>query len=105
MAGGADNPAQMRGLRPFAGQLSAVALGRGPLVSEDVGRGRFAIGCQKVDEAQCEECALTQTDFGRCRRFVGNPLQKHGMGQADGPGWVLIRHQAPHLQHTCLTAR
>jgi len=48
MAGGADNPAQMRGFCPLAGQLSAVALGRGPLVSEDVGRGRFAIGCQPL---------------------------------------------------------
>ena len=63
-------------------QLRAVALRRGRLITEDLGARRgFAIRCEQVHEPQHEKRPLPQPDGGGGRRFVGGPLQKHGVGE------------------------
>jgi len=71
--------AQMRGFGAFTCQLGAVALGGGPLVAKDVGRGWLAVGGEKIDKPQRQESALPEPHIRGCGRLVGNALEKDGV--------------------------
>ena len=100
-----NDAAEMRRFGAFAGELRAIALGRGPLIAEHVRGRRFAIRSQQIDEPQSEEGALAQTHLGGRGRFVGHPLEKHRMRKSGAVRFGFSGHRVPYLQPVCRTAR
>ena len=91
----AHNAAEMRRLGAFPRQLGAVALRRRPLIAENIGRRRLAIGVEQIDKPQCQKCALTQQHLGRSGWLIGHPLQKDSMGQSGRPRGRVSAHREP----------